>query len=779
MKTILLTILAAWCWVPLGWGYALEGPVGNGGDAWQVPADGFGPPRDTVAPKNIGEGYRRNVPVLYYGCDATFLDYFGTEGQVAVDKVFAVLNNVFTNNPTGATTGLDGYSTALSEFPLESQHINYQAQALGLFDLKSVTLGLMMGQLGLADPTMYVWNIHDWYHVGPVACPVGQEYLVVQRNYDYVSSPLNQLQYSAYINDVLYTYDILEFCTGVTPVRYADPFPVDLLANPYTPLASWFATLSWGNYYTGPTRDDVAGLRLLHRANTINWETVSADSLQYLITTNTTAPVVFPPYFGTGGNLVGGSGGFYTFTPTVNGGVGYGDLVYFMAFAKTNPPAVLLAAYPGLVISSFSVTETIVSNATIIIYYTNAPYGEPYGSPPLLVIKTNYNPVFEFLYNYQFANLITNHYTTAGSGQLVSVSVGTPIGAPYGSPGITNTVSRKVTVPEGDFFVLPQFYTNVCPLDILPAGSIPTVLAMTNGIEYAFTNSATTNMSSEVYVVTYFTNYSYVINPVTCATIAGATGLYEGIEKMQFVPANYDSLLGQFFEPITNNYTLKYVTNFQVQVQYFQRIVTRPDFLFAASDQVAGPNGVPLVGIETHGLNFDQANILPGLAGPGTITTPTTFTFEKAGPVYFNSTGDVLNGTPYFTEQPGSDITDLFYFAYFAWANYDGTTNAPVVFPNGTSIDNLENQILVQVSPTTLPAGANGVAYPTITFTANTTFFVPPFTWSATGLPAGLNLSPGGTLTGTPVESGTFVVNLTLTDSMSRTVQWYYSLTIQ
>ena len=33
--------------------------------------------------------------------------------------------------------------------------MNYQAQALGLFDLKSWTLGVMMEQMGLADPVRY------------------------------------------------------------------------------------------------------------------------------------------------------------------------------------------------------------------------------------------------------------------------------------------------------------------------------------------------------------------------------------------------------------------------------------------------------------------------------------------------------------------------------------------------------------------------------------------------------------------------------------------------
>jgi len=40
-----------------------------------------------------------------------------------------------------------------------------------------------------------------------------------------------------------------------------------------------------------------------------------------------------------------------------------------------------------------------------------------------------------------------------------------------------------------------------------------------------------------------------------------------------------------------------------------------------------------------------------------------------------------------------------------------------VVYPNGTSIQNLENQVLILISPQTLPAGEVGAAY-NATFTA-------------------------------------------------------------
>jgi hypothetical protein len=797
MKTILLAGAVVLGSLPSAWAYSLEGPVGNGGDAWQSPVNGFGPPRDSVAPKNLGEEYRRNTPVMFYACDQTFLDYFGSNGVVAVDNAYVTLNSAFTNNPTGMANGLDSYSLNLSEFPLNSRHVNYQAQALGVFDLKSTTLGIMMGQLGLADPVMYIWGIHDRTHLDPgPPCPLNMEYLVVQRNFDFVSSPQNQLQYSPYVNDTLYSYDIIENCLPPNPVAWANPYPVDPLADIYTPVSAWFNSIFWGDYYTGLTRDDVAGLRYLLQTNNVNRETASADSLLFTITTNSTpgAQQVFPPYILSGGTnvVLGTNGGYYVFIGTTNGGVGYGNLAAFLAFASTNPPAAVQAAYPGVVISSVSYTVVIASNATYSSYYAPPAVGSTYGSPPQFVVVTNYTPFFQFIYTYTFANIFTNHYSTNSFASLQTLSFSAPVGSPYGSPTATNVSVKLYNQISGDFFVLAPFYTNYCPLDILPFGSIPNVLATTNFLTGASTtnvpaagstNTAGTTISNSVYLVTYFTNYSYVINPVTCSTTAGATGLYQGIEKMQFVKSSYDSLLGQYFQPVTNNYTMVFVTNSQAQVQYFQRVATTPDFLFAASDQVAGPAGVAVVGLYSESLNFDQANVLPGLAGPGTITTPTTITYEKAGPVFYNGTTsslDVMDGTPYFTETPGGDVNDTFYSGYFVWGSFDGTTNAPVVYPNGNSIDDLGNMVLVQVSPASVPVGfSDGSQYPAVTFTATGGSFEPPYTWSAVGLPAGLSVSSGGTLSGATTQAGVFVFTLTMTDSLSRSVQWNYPLTIQ
>jgi hypothetical protein len=701
-KMSMRQMIKSFLWVGLlalglqgAWAYSLGGPIGNNpnpsggagiqGDAWQQPVIGYGLPGDINAPKNLGEEYRRNVPLMYYACDANFLDYFGSNGVAAVDGAFAILNNVFTNNPTGMTNGLDGYSPSLSEIPLESRHLNYQAQALGLFDLKSWTLGAMVEQLGLADPVRYDWTLHDRVHdsgAGIPPCPGGMEYLVVQRNFDPVSSPLNQLQYSPYINDVLYSYYIAEACTGPNPLALAIPFSVDPLADTYSPVASFMTIgLTYGQFFTGLTRDDVGGLRYLLSAHNINFESAPAGSIL----------------------LNSSSGGGLTYGPPV--------LLYtsnynaFAMAALTNDPVTLSNLFPGLVIVNSSYYFTNIATPILVAYFTNL-IGAPYGSPPVLIVKTNgYTYSFPAIYSYIFANFVifpNGFPNTIAS--LVTVTVGVQIGAPYGSPLVTNTTSKTVTlnnVPSGEYYINTNY---LCGPPLFLSTLATNVTATTNFL-FAASNSAGFFTSESL--VTSSTTHVYVVQWPICSTaVTGGTtnspGLREGIEKLRFVRANYDSLLGQFFQPITNTFTTVMVTNSQAVNQTFQRVVTTPDFIFSAADIAAGPNNPsppnPYVSAFDRNLNFDQSNVLPGLAGPGLITPSTTITFDKVGPVYFNYTdfGNVMDGTPYFTETPGTDGSDLYYAFYFVWASFDGTTNDPVVYPNGTSIQNLENQILGQ-----------------------------------------------------------------------------------
>src|ERR1700722_4837549 len=105
--------------------FALLGPY----ESWMVETNGFRQPGDIGGPMDIGNGYRWNVPVVTYGFDKSFLDFFGTNGVAAVESAIEILNNL----PPAS-------SVELTNYPLDSQQMNFQAEAQNLYDLKSATL---------------------------------------------------------------------------------------------------------------------------------------------------------------------------------------------------------------------------------------------------------------------------------------------------------------------------------------------------------------------------------------------------------------------------------------------------------------------------------------------------------------------------------------------------------------------------------------------------------------------------------------------------------------
>ena len=349
-------------------------------------------------------------------------------------------------------------------------------------------------------------------------------------------------------------------------------------------------------------------------------------------------------------------------------------------------------------------------------------------------------------------------------------------------------------VPSGDYFIS----TN-CGMNILYQLPYTNNVTVTTNVIVTTSNSAGYFYSQSI--ITRVTNHAYWAEPGICAGggtvgVTNATGLYQGVGKVQFVSAPYDSLLGQTFQPITNIYTMVVVSGSKAQRQSFQRVVTAPDVVFSAMDW-ADPNpAVAEIGVVTFGrnVNFNVNNILPNLAGPGIINPQTIITFNKVGDVYGNGS---LAQNNLNTNQFLSEFTQMKgpYWGGFArasgllaWASFDSSTNDPVVYPNGASIQNLENQILVQISfsPSTtnltLLSGTNGQPYTATTFTASGGAFTQPFTWSATGLPAGLTVTTTNSaalLSGMPTQSGTFDFTLTLTDVIFRSVQWTFAITIQ
>jgi hypothetical protein len=261
LQTVAGLVCLAWLFVPARvQAFALLGPYQD----WMQMTNGFGFYGENGGPMNLGEEYRWNVPVLTYAFDQSFISYFGSNGVAAVEKAIQILNDL----PPASIL-------ALTNFPLNSRAVNYTAGQLQLYDLTSVTLGMLVEQLGLASPTRNVFAIRRysraygfWPDCMQEACwrSWAIPYLILERNFD-----PETLAPSVWVNEGLYTGSIQDY--GVR---------VEMMVSPVDPVGATFNSVAdeWleaGDFYAGLTRDDVGGLKYLLNTNNINFETLLPD----------------------------------------------------------------------------------------------------------------------------------------------------------------------------------------------------------------------------------------------------------------------------------------------------------------------------------------------------------------------------------------------------------------------------------------------------------------------------------------------------------------------
>ena len=70
--------------------FSLLGPF----EPWMDRTNNLRVPGDIGGPMKIDEEHRWNTPVITYGFDQSFVNYFGSNGIAAVENAFAVLNNL-------------------------------------------------------------------------------------------------------------------------------------------------------------------------------------------------------------------------------------------------------------------------------------------------------------------------------------------------------------------------------------------------------------------------------------------------------------------------------------------------------------------------------------------------------------------------------------------------------------------------------------------------------------------------------------------------------------
>jgi len=176
-------------------------------------------------------------------------------------------------------------------------------------------------------------------------------------------------------------------------------------------------------------------------------------------------------------------------------------------------------------------------------------------------------------------------------------------------------------------------------------------------------------------------------------------GLRPGVDKLRFQRIEYDNLASN--KVFVVRYPETVITNLNGSPrrvrQVVTRTITRPDILFVAAD-------VPPVGSVSFAYRrlpqmVNNSTLHSGgsivASGPGniaqsvssgggvTVQAPMEIILTKVGSWNFNI-GD--------TSEEEREI-GFTYDNGFQWAILDGSTNAPVIFPNGTSIKEMERKI--------------------------------------------------------------------------------------
>jgi hypothetical protein len=239
--------------------FSLLGPYAN----WMQPTNNFRMPGDIGGPMDITEAYRWNVPVLTYGFDRSFLDFFGDQGVAAVESAIQILNDL---PPASATV--------LTNYPFSSAHYNWTAEAAYLIDLKTAALCALVEHMGLAQPQRHMFVLRQWHPWLPSGTdqslwPPGTiPTYITERNF----AP-ESLNPSRYVNQALFYGEYIHENGIAFVLAYADPF-----ATFAPPVAEGFFEFNpFGSFFTNLTYDDVGGIRFLLCATNVNYETLLPD----------------------------------------------------------------------------------------------------------------------------------------------------------------------------------------------------------------------------------------------------------------------------------------------------------------------------------------------------------------------------------------------------------------------------------------------------------------------------------------------------------------------
>ncbi len=649
-----------------------------------------------IAVNNLGEEYRWNSPFVTYSYDESFLNYFGSNGVVAVEKAMTILNGIPPASAIKTTYPPESSEEQnLWNYPTRPDRFHARAYNDRILDIKSYALAELFGFMGLGNPEDSAFRLE----FGAVAL----------RNWDPVTyNP------SKYVNGSLLSWVVMG--------GNALPFPIDV-TKPVRTLAGTSDNrnprLSEGKYLVAPTRDDIGGYKYLYRKDNFNIEGLPPFTYQMVTNQpNLTNPAIFSI-----------------------------DLRWFSKESKTNTPAafkqfVLTNQWWGSVYTNLNIPPLLVlkTNVTwsmgwttnVTPYLTNFPW-TPVGQPATLVYLTNKYRIFQPAYDYIFGNVITNIHVPKEESKVLyrswEVVPKAPLWSVIGSvPTTTNytTTILNDDFPHGEIIILPT--TNVVgyhftEMQFEEVNTLTNILTPTNNLAnpggalpgqgggLGAAGAAITNfvgvMEDEVW---QSTNHSYLAYPIVLQTNALLMG---GIDKINYVRMQGDSLvttnysISRFLDGykfpdlekqtftyvipnsgvgLTNaalpsyEYDMDYVTNGVRKTGKFIKFFTRPDIMFSAinaSPTIASTNTPPSV-VNNNSINGIQTL---GLSGPGVIqpSVNMNIVFNKIG-IHWD-----LNDLWFLNEENQSPG--------WVWGHFDGAMDEPMIFPNSQTIQDLEREI--------------------------------------------------------------------------------------
>ncbi|MBA4148274.1 MAG: hypothetical protein H0X66_09170 [Verrucomicrobia bacterium] len=403
------------------------------------------------------------------------------------------------------------------------------------------------------------------------------------------------------------------------------------------------------------------------------------------------------------------------------------DLTTFFEQSRTNDPGSLLGLYPDLLILSSNRYFTNIVSSNYVAYLTNSPWD------PAVIYSIDHQWFFTTNiatnYNYVFGNVVTNFGDSSSIGTNATILVEETIVAPNpydpaGSPFATNVISSLVltNVPVGSIYIVPTnlFGYQILSTQLVDVVSVTNTIVFTNlanggieqtntvsyirnetnyflnvfPIEFVSTNDLATNIFGirrEVY--TFATNRIFEVYPVGLLAPTNSIGLRPGIDKLTFVRVHFDSLVGAAFLSVTNEYVDTVIVSNQVINQVVRRTATHPDIVFSANDLNFTAAARTDTGnwIDNSNIHNGSENGNSGLAGPGVIFPRITITFNRNFPMYFNYNAGLGNQ---FLNQPrlGFLLNDSNPMTR-VWGSFDGSTNAPIIYPTGSNLQQLEDNI--------------------------------------------------------------------------------------